>query len=118
LFFLGVSVWIYKAELVLFDNIFQVEINIHQFFKGYTEGRMHKDMWPEMLKLKDWPPSNYFEERLPRHGTEFISALPFKEYAHPKCGLLNLATKLPANCLKPDLGPKNIYSLWHPGRTW
>jgi lysine-specific demethylase 3 len=84
----------------------QVEINIHQFFKGYLEGRVHEGGWPEMLKLKDWPPSNLFEERLPRHGSEFITALPFHEYTHPKLGLLNLATKLPDTCLKPDLGPK------------
>lgn len=84
----------------------EVEINIHQFFKGYLEGRVHKNGWPEMLKLKDWPPSNLFEERLPRHGSEFITALPYHEYTHPKCGLLNLATKLPDTCLKPDLGPK------------
>lgn len=59
-----------------------------------------------MLKLKDWPPSALFEERLPRHGAEFISALPYKEYTHPKLGNLNLAVKLPEKSLKPDLGPK------------
>ncbi|OVA18833.1 zinc finger protein [Macleaya cordata] len=84
----------------------EVEINIHQFFKGYSEGRTHKNSWPEMLKLKDWPPSNFFEERLPRHGAEFLSVLPFQEYTNPKCGFLNLATKLPEKTLKPDLGPK------------
>lgn len=84
----------------------EVDINIHQFFKGYTEGRTYKSSWPEMLKLKDWPPSNFFEERLPRHGAEFIRALPYLEYTHLRTGILNVATKLPPKTLKPDLGPK------------
>ncbi|XP_073221737.1 lysine-specific demethylase JMJ27 isoform X2 [Cicer arietinum] len=83
-----------------------VEINIHQFFQGYLKGRMHKNKWPEMLKLKDWPSSTSFEERLPRHGAEFLAALPYVDYTDPKTGLLNFATKLPAGSLKPDLGPK------------
>lgn len=59
-----------------------------------------------MLKLKDWPPANSFEERLPRHGAEFITALPFPEYTDPRYGPLNLVVKLPKDVLKPDLGPK------------
>ncbi|XP_068652803.1 lysine-specific demethylase JMJ27-like [Aristolochia californica] len=84
----------------------EVDINIHQFFKGYTEGLINRDHGPQMLKLRDWPPSNLFEERLPRHGAEFISALPYPEYTNPKTGILNLAVKLPKKSLKPDLGPK------------
>ncbi|KAJ4850805.1 hypothetical protein Tsubulata_009800 [Turnera subulata] len=83
----------------------EVEINILQFFKGYLEGRTYGNGWPEMLKLKDWPPSNSFDECFPRHGTEYVAMLPFGEYTDPYSGLLNLATKLPA-ALKPDLGPK------------
>ncbi|KAK8521114.1 hypothetical protein V6N12_005028 [Hibiscus sabdariffa] len=83
----------------------EVEINILRFFKGYMEGRRYRNGWPEMLKLKDWPASNSFEECLPRHAAEFIAMLPFKDYTHPNSGILNLATKLPA-VLKPDLGPK------------
>lgn len=59
-----------------------------------------------MLKLKDWPPSDKFENLLPRHCDEFITALPFQEYTDPTGGILNLATLLPSNVLKPDLGPK------------
>ncbi|XP_020579159.1 lysine-specific demethylase JMJ25-like isoform X2 [Phalaenopsis equestris] len=84
----------------------EVEINISQFFRGYLDGRFHKDGWPEMLKLKDWPPSSSFEERLPRHGVEFLSALPFGEYANLRDGLLNVAAMLPEGVLRPDLGPK------------
>lgn len=76
------------------------------FFTGYEKGRWHANKWPEMLKLKDWPPASSFEQRLPRHGTEFITALPFPEYTDPHCGPLNLAVKLPEDIIKPDLGPK------------
>ncbi|KAK7293879.1 hypothetical protein RJT34_16756 [Clitoria ternatea] len=83
----------------------EVEVNIFKFFKGYLEGRRYRNGWPEMLKLKDWPPSSSFEECFPRHGAEFVAMLPFSDYTHPRSGILNLATKLPA-VLKPDLGPK------------
>lgn len=84
----------------------EVEISTLQFFKGYTKGRRYKNFWPEMLKLKDWPPSDKFEDLLPRHCDEFIRALPFQEYTDPRAGILNLAVKLPPGVLKPDLGPK------------
>jgi len=84
----------------------QVEIDTHTFFKGYIEGRTYRNLWPEMLKLKDWPPSDKFEDLLPRHCDEFIRCLPFQEYSDPRSGILNLAAKLPAHVLKPDMGPK------------
>lgn len=84
----------------------EVEINIHKFFTGYVEGRIHRNGWPEMLKLKDWPPSSLFAERLPRHYAEFIAALPYKEYTHPVTGIMNLATRIPEGRPRPDLGPK------------
>ncbi|XVE74268.1 hypothetical protein DITRI_Ditri12bG0003000 [Diplodiscus trichospermus] len=87
-------------------DLCEVELNIHKFFVGYLKGCVHSNSWPQLLKLKDWPPSNFLEELLPRHCAEFFSALPFLEYTNPYSGILNVAAKLPANSLKPDLGPK------------
>ncbi|CAA7022652.1 unnamed protein product [Microthlaspi erraticum] len=84
----------------------EVEINTRHFFEGYTKGRTYENFWPQMLKLKDWPPSDKFEDLLPRHCDEFISALPFQEYSDPRTGILNIAAKLPETLIKPDLGPK------------
>ncbi|KAG6551804.1 hypothetical protein Mapa_006621 [Marchantia paleacea] len=82
------------------------KIGIRQFFTGYEKGFLEKDGRARLLKLSDWPPTNEFNERLRRHGAEFITALPFQDYSHPTKGYLNLATKLPKNVVKPDLGPK------------
>ncbi|KAI4312000.1 hypothetical protein MLD38_036859 [Melastoma candidum] len=106
----------YNMEVAAIDclDLCEGDINIHQFFTGYTEGRWDWRLWPQLLKLKDWPPSHLFEERLPRHWAEFICCLPFKEYTHPRSGLLNLAAKLPEKCLKPDLGPKTYIAYGFP----
>ncbi|CAH1427083.1 unnamed protein product [Lactuca virosa] len=84
----------------------EVDVNLQKFFTWYTDGIYDTEGWPQILKLKDWPPSNSFEERFPRHGVEFITSLPFKEYTHPRDGYLNLAVKLPEKSLKPHMGPK------------
>jgi lysine-specific demethylase 3 len=84
----------------------QGDINTHQFFNGYINGLKDRSDWPQVLKLKDWPPSNLFQELLPRHYAEFISFLPYKEYTDPLKGSLNLAVKLPNSCVTPDMGPR------------
>ena len=84
----------------------QVNISIRMFFDGYSRGAVGPEDLPLLLKLKDWPQDSTFEERLPRHDAEFMTALPFREYTHPKSGPLNLAVRLPEDVIKPDLGPK------------
>ncbi|CAH2038183.1 unnamed protein product [Thlaspi arvense] len=62
---------------------------------------------PASSKMSEVKAIDYkFENLLPRHCDEFISALPFQEYSDPRSGILNIASKLPEEILKPDLGPK------------
>ncbi|TQD88881.1 hypothetical protein C1H46_025562 [Malus baccata] len=84
----------------------QEEISYCNFFKGYSKRKLDSHDWPVILQLKDCPSYHLFEERLPRHFSEFIHMLPFKEYTHPRLGALNLPTKVPQEVKKPNLGPK------------
>lgn len=84
----------------------EVDIELGQFIKGYSEGRIHENGWPQMLKLKDWPSPSASEEFLLYQRPEFISKMPFLEFIHSKWGLLNVAAKLPHYSLQNDVGPK------------
>ncbi|GMI88887.1 hypothetical protein like AT1G09060 [Hibiscus trionum] len=84
----------------------EVDIELDQFIKGYTEGRTHENGFSEMLKLKDWPSPSALEEFLMYQRPEFISKLPLLEYIHSRLGLLNVAAKLPHYSLQNDAGPK------------
>lgn len=86
----------------------QADIKIHKFFDGYSCGAVGQQELPLLLKLKDWPHDSSFENELPRHYAEFISALPFREYTDPTDGPLNLALRLPMDVRKHslDLRPK------------
>ncbi|KAJ1856467.1 hypothetical protein LPJ73_002176, partial [Coemansia sp. RSA 2703] len=67
--------------------------------------KLRKHVRSGILKLKDYPPSEDFAAKLPKHFSRFMNALPFPEYTH-RGGVLNLASRLPRGCLPPDLGPK------------
>ncbi|KAJ7567578.1 hypothetical protein O6H91_02G153700 [Diphasiastrum complanatum] len=84
----------------------EVDVSIYEFLNGYEVGYIDHSGSPKMMKL-DWPSSNIFGERLPRHYAEFTRCIPFAEYTHPKKGILNLAAKFPEGAAKPDLGPKS-----------
>ncbi|XP_027105205.1 E3 ubiquitin-protein ligase JMJ24 isoform X1 [Coffea arabica] len=84
----------------------QVDIELSQFIKGYSEGRFHENGRPETLKLKDWPSPSSSEEFLMYQRPDFIIKLPLLEFIHSKWGLLNVAAKLPHYSLQNDVGPK------------
>lgn len=90
--------------------VLQIDIQLGQFIRGYSEGRIHENGWPEMLKLKDWPSPSASEEFLLYQRPEFISKLPLLEFIHSKWGLLNVAAKLPHYSLQNDVGPKIFIS--------
>ncbi|XAR52615.1 hypothetical protein NMG60_11020769 [Bertholletia excelsa] len=88
----------------------EIDIELGQFIKGYSEGRIQENGWPQLLKLKDWPSPSASEEFLLCQRPDFISKLPLLEYIHSKWGLLNVAAKLPQYSLQNDVGPRIFIS--------
>uniref|UniRef100_A0A6N2KV90 JmjC domain-containing protein n=1 Tax=Salix viminalis TaxID=40686 RepID=A0A6N2KV90_SALVM len=84
----------------------EVDIELDQFIRGYSERRIQGNGSLEMLKLKDWPSPSASEEFLLYQRPEFISKLPFLEFIHSRLGILNVAAKLPHYSLQNDVGPK------------
>ncbi|ODN04414.1 Lysine-specific demethylase 3B [Orchesella cincta] len=79
-----------------------------KFWEGFTcvDNRMLDDEGePMLLKLKDWPSIDDFAQVLPSRFQDLMDALPLPEYTL-RDGKLNLAARLPAEFMKPDLGPK------------
>ncbi|CAN1150236.1 Lysine-specific demethylase JMJ25 [Linum perenne] len=89
------------------------DVHLREFFNGYSKGRLDNMGWPFLLKLKDWPPSATFRERLPRHSAEYTSCLPLKDYTHPD-GPLNVASKLPSYSRNSNMGTKAHISYGFP----
>lgn len=88
----------------------EIDIELGEFIRGYSEGRIRENGQPEMLILKNWPSPSASEEFLLYQRPEFITKLPLLEYIHSKWGLLNLAAKLPHYSLQNDVGPKILIS--------
>ncbi|ONK54928.1 uncharacterized protein A4U43_UnF9610 [Asparagus officinalis] len=84
----------------------EVDIELSQFIKGYSEGLINEDGRPKMLMLRDWPAPNAWEEFIMCQRPEFLTNLPFIEFIHSKWGLLNLAAKLPHESTQTEAGPK------------
>lgn len=88
----------------------EIDIEPREFIKGYFDGRIHENGWPQLLKLKDWPSPSASEEFLLYQRPDFISKLPLLEFIHSKWGLLNVAAKLPHYSLQNDVGLKIFIS--------
>lgn len=96
--------------LLFLSILLQRDIGLNEFIRGYSEGRINENGWPEMLKLKDWPSPSSAEEFLMYQRPDFISKLPLLEFIHSKWGLLNVAAKLPHYSLQNDVGPRFLIS--------
>ncbi|WWD15646.1 hypothetical protein CI109_100068 [Kwoniella shandongensis] len=58
-----------------------------------------------ILKLKDWPSTDDFQNTHPELYNDFCDALPVPDYTRRE-GVLNLYAHFPPGPTKPDIGPK------------
>nr|XP_047125322.1 uncharacterized protein LOC101235905 isoform X2 [Hydra vulgaris] len=80
---------------------------VNLFWRGFesVSDRPIFDGSTALLKLKDWPSGDDFQDKLPERFQDLMKALPAPYYTH-RNGQLNLAARLPKFFAVPDLGPK------------
>ncbi|KAG8063387.1 hypothetical protein GUJ93_ZPchr0003g17393 [Zizania palustris] len=94
------------VKAVDFSNQTEVDVELKQFIKGYSDGHRGEDGQLIMLKLKEWPQPSVLEEFLLCQRPEFIVNFPLVDFIHSRWGLLNLSAKLPLDTLQPEVGLK------------
>ncbi|KAG0780285.1 hypothetical protein G6F22_010169 [Rhizopus arrhizus] len=93
---------------------------VKEYFKAFSEpanrkGYARKLGASQILKVKDWPPTENIAMKFPELYNDFMATVPMPEYASAG-GYFNLANRLPKECLPPDLGPKMFIS-YEAGKT-
>lgn len=75
-------------------------MTVAEFFKlfGQYEGRK-----PDVLKLRDWPPTSDFKTMFPDLFEDFSQAVPFPDYVR-RDGVSNMSSHFPVDVLAPDVG--------------
>ena len=95
-------------------------LTLAHFFAGYlhpwTRALCPDTFRKMMLKLKDWPPDQDFQAKMPEYFEDLMQALPFPQYTR-RDGVLNLAKYFPRQYVPPDLGPK-MYNAYGQHANW
>lgn len=89
--------------------LWQVELQLGQFIKGYSECTC-EDGSQAMLRIKDWPTPSVVEEFILCQRPEFLVNFPLIEFLHYKWGILNLVAKLPHDTMQNEIGPRLVIS--------
>ncbi|KAI3698017.1 hypothetical protein L6452_31126 [Arctium lappa] len=100
------------AKLDSCSDWYEVEMGRKQIFMG---GKTHANVQNEVLKFRVHLSSVFFQQHFPSHYAAMMNDLPLHEYINPLSGLLNLASKLPQETQKLDLGPLIHISYGRPG---
>lgn len=79
----------------------EVESTVATFFQrfGVYEERAG------CYKLRDWPPTQDFQQTFPELYEDFSAMLPAPAYTR-RDGVMNISSHFPTNAITPDLGPK------------
>ncbi|KAK8870060.1 hypothetical protein IAR55_000630 [Kwoniella newhampshirensis] len=77
-------------------------MTVAKFFELFKKAELRGKA---ILKLKDWPSTDDFQNTHPELYNDFCDALPVPDYTRRE-GVLNLYSHFPPGPTKPDIGPK------------